>query len=193
MKLMIIGVTLAGFAALTPLSAQRPTGNQRGSRQTCTNSQRSGNVSDIIMGRRSANTVNCVDNRTNSRANSQVNGGGWYQIGNDGYGGTIYERQTRDSYGNLIVQRARRDAYGNMSIISTQNVGNDGTYNNGGYNNGGYNNGSYNNRRRGNDNNDGDEDEQGNYQNDRRQGNDNQNDRGKNGDGRGRGRNSNNG
>src|ERR1700687_801069 len=97
MKLMIIAVPLAGCAALTPLSAQRPTGNQRGSRQTCTNSQRSGNVSDIIMGRRSANTVNCVDNRTNSRANSQVNGGGWYQIGNDGYGGAKHRATTRAS------------------------------------------------------------------------------------------------
>src|SRR6202158_5165696 len=117
MKLMIIGVTLAGFAALTPLSAQRPTGNQRGSRQTCTNSQRSGKVSDIIMGRRSANTANCGDNRTNSRANSQVNGGGWYQIGNDGYGGTIYERATRGLVGDPIVLRARRAAVRTMSAI----------------------------------------------------------------------------
>src|SRR4030081_154753 len=106
MKLMIIGVTLAGFAAFTPLSAQRPSGNQRGSRQDCTNSQRSGSVSDIILGRRSPSTVGCVDNRTNQ----QANGGGWYEVGNDGYGGTIYERQTRDRNGNIIVQRARRDA-----------------------------------------------------------------------------------
>src|SRR6202165_1003473 len=164
MKLMIIGVTLAGFAAFTPLSAQRPSGSQTQSRQACTNSQSSGSVSDIILGRRSASTVNCVDNRTNSRTNgrtnsrtssrtnSQVNGGGWYQIGNDGNGGTIYERQTRDSYGNLIIQRARRDAYGNMSIISTQNAGNNGTYNNGGYNN------------RRNSSGDGDENDQGDYQ-----------------------------
>jgi hypothetical protein len=185
MKLMIIGVTLAGFAAFTPLSAQRPTGNQRGSRQDCTNSQQSGSVSDIILGRRSASTVGCVDNRTNR----QVNGGGWYEVGNDGYGGTIYERQTRDRNGNIIVQRARRDVYGNMSIISTRNVGNDGTYNNGTYNDGQYNNGEYNNRRGG----DGDEDDQGNYQNGRRQGNDNQNGRGNNGNRRGRGSNGNNG
>src|ERR1700693_4021040 len=157
MKLMIIGVALAGFAAFTPLSAQRPSGNQRGNtRQGCTNSQGSGSVSDIILGRRSASTISCVDNRGR---NSQVNGGGWYQVGNDGYG-TIYERQTQDQYGNVIVQRARRDQYGNMSIISTRNVGNNGTYNNGGYNNG---NGTYNNRRRGNG--DGDNDDQGNYQN----------------------------
>jgi hypothetical protein len=155
MKLMIIGVTLAGFAAFTPLTAQRPSGNQRGSRQDCTNSQRSGSVSDIIMGRQSASTVGCVDNRTNQ----QVIGGGWYQVGNDGNGGTIYERQTQDRNGNVIIQRARRDAYGNMSIISTRNVGNNGTYNNGTYNNGGYNNG-----RRG----DGDNDDQGSYQNGRR-------------------------
>jgi hypothetical protein len=179
---MIIGVTLAGFAAFTPLSAQRPSGNQRGSRQTCTNTQRSGSVSDIIMGRRSASTVNCVDNRANSRVssrtNSQVNGGGWYQVGNDGYGGTIYERQTRDSYGNVIIQRARRDQYGNMSIISTQNVGNNGTYNNG----------TYNNRRNG-DGDQGDQDDQGNYQNGR--GHDNGNHYGQYKNGKGRGKNKN--
>ncbi|HEY8852677.1 MAG TPA: hypothetical protein VIM36_10875 [Gemmatimonadaceae bacterium] len=155
MKLMIIGVTLAGFAAFTPLSAQRPSGNQRTSGQNCTNSQSSGSVSDVILGRRSASTVGCVDNRTNqrvNRTNQQVNGGGWYQVGNDGNGGTIYERQVQDQYGNVVVQRARRDRNGNMSIISTRNVGNNGTYNNGTYNN---------NRRSG----DGDRDDQGNYQN----------------------------
>jgi hypothetical protein len=156
---MIIGVALAGFAAFTPLSAQRPSGNQRGNRQDCTNSQSSGSVSDVILGRRSASTVGCVDNRTNQ----QVSGGGWYQVGNDGNGGTIYERQTQDRNGNVIIQRARRDAYGNMSIISTRNVGNNGSYNNGTYNNGTYNNGTYNNRRRGDG--DGDNDDQGNYQN----------------------------
>src|ERR1700694_1184012 len=197
MKLMIIGVTLAGFAAFTPLSAQRPSGSQTQSRQACTNSQSSGSVSDIILGRRSASTVNCVDNRTNSRTNgrtngrtssrtnSQVNGGGWYQIGNDGNGGTIYERQTRDSYGNLIIQRARRDSYVNMSIISTQNAGNNGTYNNGGYNNGSYNNGTYNNRRGS----DGDDNQQGNYQNQNGNGRDNGNRNGRGNSNNSRGKN----
>jgi hypothetical protein len=185
MKLMIIGVTLAGFAAFTPLSAQRPSGNQRGSRQDCTNSQRSGSVSDIILGRRSASTVGCVDNRTNQ----QVNGGGWYQVGNDGNGGTIYERQTRDRNGNIIIQRARRDVYGNMSIISTRNVGNNGTYNNGGYNNGRNDNGGYDNRRRGDG--DGDEDDQGNYQNGRRHDNGNHYGQYKNGKGHGKNKNKN--
>ncbi len=164
MKLMIIGVALAGFAAFTPLSAQRPVGSQRTSRQDCTNSQRSGSVTDVILGRSSASTVGCVDNRNQrvNRTNQQVNGGGWYQVGNDGNGGTIYERQTQDQYGNIIVQRARRDRNGNMSIISSRNVGNNGTYNNGAYNNGRGDNGGYNRRR---DNNDGDNDDQGNYQN----------------------------
>jgi hypothetical protein len=179
---MIIGVTLAGFAAFTPLSAQRPSGNQRGSRQDCTNTQRSGSVSDVILGRRSASTVGCVDNRTNQ----QVNGGGWYQIGNDGNGGTIYERQAQDRNGNIIIQRARRDRNGNMSIISTRNAGNNGTYNNGRYNDGSYNNGRYNNRRNGND--DGDEDNQGNYQNGR-QDNGNHNGQYKNGNGHGKNKN----
>jgi hypothetical protein len=184
MKLMIIGVTLAGFAAFTPLSAQRPSGNQRGSTQNCTNSQSSGSVTDVILGRRSPNTVGCVDNRSNRRASSRVNGGGWYQVGNDGNGGTIYERQTQDQYGNVIVQRARRDRNGNMSIISTRNVGNNGTYNNGGYNNGTYNNGTYNNRRRSNG--DGDRDDEGNYQNGRR---DNGNHYGQYKNGKGQGKN----
>jgi hypothetical protein len=173
MKLMIIGVTLAGFAAFTPLSAQRPSGSQRTTRQDCSSTQRSGSVSDIILGRSSPSTVGCVDNRTNQ----QVNGGGWYQVGNDGNGGTIYERQTQDQYGNVIVQRARRDRNGNMSIISTRNVGNNGTRNNGRYDNGGYN-------RRGHD--DGDDDNQGNYQNGR---NDNGNRNGQYNNGKGRGKN----
>jgi hypothetical protein len=181
---MIIGVALAGFAAFTPLSAQRPSGNQTGSsRQNCTNAQRSGSVSDIILGRSSASTIGCVDNRGR---NSQVNGGGWYQVGNDGNGGTIYERQTQDQYGNVIVQRARRDQYGNMSIISTRNVGNNGTYNNGGYNNG---NGTYSNRRRGDG--DGDNDDQGNYQNGGRHDNGNHYGQYKNGKGQGKYKNKN--
>ena len=180
MKLMIIGVTLAGFAAFTPLSAQRPSGNQRTS-QNCTNSQRSGSVSDVILGRSSASTVGCVDNRTTQ----QVNGGGWYQVGNGGNGGTIYERQTQDRNGNVIIQRARRDRNGNMSIISTRNVGNNGTYNNGGYNNGRNDNGGYNNGRRG----DGDGDDQGNYQNGSRHDNGNHYGQYKNGKGHGKNKN----
>jgi hypothetical protein len=190
MKLMIIGVTLAGFAAFTPLSAQRPSGNQRTSGQNCTNSQSSGSVSDVILGRRSASTVGCVDNRTNqrvNRTNQQVNGGGWYQVGNAGNGGTIYERQVQDQYGNVVVQRARRDRNGNMSIISTRNVGNNGTYNNGGYNNGSYNNGTYNNTRRS-----GDGDDQGNYQNGSSHDNGNHNGQYKNGKGHGKDKNKNN-
>lgn len=180
MKLMIIGVTLAGLAAFTPLSAQRPSGSQRGSRRDCSNSQSSGvSVSDIILGRRSASTVGCVDNRNNQ----QVNGGGWYQVGNDGNGGTIYERQIQDRNGNTVVQRARRDRNGNMSIISTRNVGNNGTYNNGGYNNGRYDDGGYN-RRRGDDGDD--DDDQGDYRNDHH---DNGNHYGQYKNGKGHGRN----
>jgi hypothetical protein len=178
---MIIGVTLAGFAAFTPLSAQRPSGGQRTTRQDCSSSQSSGSVSDIILGRRSSSTVGCVDNRTNQ----QVNGGGWYQVGNDGNGGTIYERQTQDQYGNVIVQRARRDRNGNMSIISTRNVGNNGTYNDGRYNNGRYDNNGSNRRRGNNGNNDDDDDDQGNYQNGH---NDNGNRNGQYNNGRGHGK-----
>ncbi|MDQ6690398.1 MAG: hypothetical protein M3Z18_07805 [Gemmatimonadota bacterium] len=139
-------------------------GNNRNN--DCNYSRSTNSVGDIIFGRSGGNSTNCVDNSTNR------GGGGWYQVGNDGNGGTIYERQTRDSNGNLIIQRARRDRNGRMSIISTRNVGNDGTYDNGSYNNG-----SYNNDRRNEDN-----DDQG----------DNENRRGKNRDrNRGHGNNGN--
>ncbi len=187
MKLMIIGATLAGFAAVAPISAQSRGGNHgvppgqlppagmcrvwidgvapgrqpratdcasaranvpangrviygsnrtnRNNRQDCTYSQSTNTVGDIIFGRSGNNTTNCVDN-----SNNRVNGG-WYQVGRDNNGATIYERRTRDQNGNLIIQRARRNSDGSLSIISTRNAGNvngrndDGTYNNGTYNN----------------------------------------------------------
>jgi hypothetical protein len=99
-------------------------------------------VGDIVFGR--SGNANC-DNRS-----SNV-GGGWYQVGRDRNGNTLYERRTRDSNGNVIIQRARQDSYGNMSIISSRRASNgNGTDNNGrGRNN------------RGN----GDDNENGNYQN----------------------------
>ena len=140
MKLMIIGATIATFAAVAPLSAQaRPvirsgTGT---SQQDCTYSRSTNSVGDIIFGRSSNNTTNCVDNTSN-----RVNGG-WYQVGRDNNGATIYERQTRDGNGNLIIQRARRNSNGTLSVISSRNAGSA----NGGYNNSTYNNGTYNARR----------------------------------------------
>lgn len=110
---------------------------RQASRQDCTYSQSTNSVGDIIFGRSGNNTTNCVDNTSN-----RVNGG-WYQVGRDNNGATIYERQTRDRNGNLIIQRARRNSNGTLSVISTRNAGNV----NGGYNNSTYNNGTYNPRR----------------------------------------------
>lgn len=215
MKLLIIGATLAGFAAVTPLSAQGRSGNQgvppgqmppagmcrvwidgvppgrqpratdcataranvpgngrviygnnrgRGSnRDDCTYSQTTNTVSDIIFGRSGRNTTNCRDN-----GNSRVDGG-WYSVGRDNNGDTIYERRTRDSNGNVIIQRARRDVFGNLSIIGTRNAGNDGTWGN--------------NRRHGDDD-DEDDDENGGWNGNRRHGDDNE--QGDNENGRGR-------
>ena len=133
MKLMIIGATLAAFAAVAPLEAQaRPvilTGAGT-SRQNCTYSRSTNSVGDVIFGRSGNNTTNCVDNTSN-----RVNGG-WYQVGRDNNGATIYERQTTDRNGNLIIQRARRNSNGTLSVISTRNAGNV----NAGYNNSTYNN-----------------------------------------------------
>ncbi len=172
MKVFIISVALAGFAAVSPLSAQGRRSNQgippgqmppagmcriwidgvapgrqpratdcataranvpangrviygssSRNRQDCTYDQTTNTVGDIIFGRSGTNNTNCRDN-TSSRVN-----GAWYPAGRDNNGGTIYERRTRDSNGNVIVQRARRDSFGNMSIISTRNAGNNGTYN----------------------------------------------------------------
>jgi hypothetical protein len=165
---MIIGAALVGLAAAAPLSAQRIP--SRGNTQGCTYSRTSG-VSDIIFGRSRNTATNCAN----------PGNGGWYAVGSDGNGGTIYERQTRDSNGNLIIQRARRDRNGNFSVIGTRSVNGNGAYNNGRYNGsnnngrynntGRYNNGAYNNgrdnsryntNRRYNDRNDGDDDDQGN-------------------------------
>jgi len=100
--------------------------------QDCTYSRSTNSVGDIIFGR-SGNNTNCVDN-TNNRVS-----GGWYQVSADRYG-QIYERQTRDRNGNLIIQRARRNQNGTLSVISTRNVGSNGTNNNGRYNDSRYNN-----------------------------------------------------
>jgi hypothetical protein len=102
---------------------------QASRRQDCTYSQSTNSVGDIIFGRSGNNTTNCVDNTSN-----RVNGG-WYQVGRDNNGATIYERQTRDSNGNLIIQRARRNSNGTLSVISTRNAGNVNGTNNGTYRN----------------------------------------------------------
>jgi hypothetical protein len=97
-------------------------------REDCTYTRSTNSVGDVIFGRTGNNTTNCVDN-TGNRVN-----GGWYQIGRDNNGATIYERQTRDRNGNLIIQRARRNSNGTFSVISTRNAGNvngtNGTYRN---------------------------------------------------------------
>ena len=56
--------------------------------------------------------------------------GSWRAVGRDSNGNTIYERRVQDSYGNIVVERARRDSNGNLTIISRQNVGNNGNTNN---------------------------------------------------------------
>jgi len=107
-------------------------GSNSRNRQDCTYNQTTNGVSDVIFGRTGTNnTTRSGTNNTNCRDNTsnRVNGA-WYPVGRDNNGGTIYERRTRDSNGNWMIQRARRDAFGNMSIISTRNARNDGTWNN---------------------------------------------------------------
>lgn len=125
-------------------------GNNRNN--DCTYAQSTNTVGDIIFGRTSANT-NCDDR------NSRVSGG-WYQVGRDGSGSRVYERQTTDNNGNVIIQHARRNSNGSFTILNTRVVrnnrnnngrgrgrGNDGRNNDGRNNDDAYNNGSYNNGR----------------------------------------------
>jgi len=122
-------------------------GNNRNN--DCTYAQSTNTVGDIIFGRTSANT-NCDDR------NSRV-AGGWYQVGRDGSGSRVYERQTTDRNGNVIIQHARRNSNGSFTILNTRVVrnknnngrgrGNNGRNNDDSYNNTSYNNGSYNNGR----------------------------------------------
>jgi hypothetical protein len=147
MKSFIIAAALAGLAATTPLSAQgRIIPTNRTNQTNC--SYNGSTVGSIVFGRNSSS--NCRYGSNGNRVDGQ-----WYQIGQDGNGNVIYERRVQDGNGNIILQRARQDAYGNMSIISSQNVGNNGTWNNGSRN-GTWNNSSRSARRR-------DTDDQGNY------------------------------
>lgn len=112
----------------------------------CNYSQSTNTVGDIIFGRTGNNANNCDDR------NSRVNGG-WYQVGRDGSGSRVYERQTRDSNGNVIIQHARRNSNGSFTILNSRIVRNNSRHNNGRNNNGrnnndeAYNTGTYNNGR----------------------------------------------
>jgi hypothetical protein len=127
-------------------------------------------VGDIIFGNGSS-SANC-DDRGN-RVDGQ-----WYPISRDRSGNEIYERRTYDGNGNVIIQRARRDQFGNMTIISTRNAGNNGTWNG--------------NRRRGGDDNDDNDDNGGgrwnNGNNDNRDHNFDNSERGNRGRGKHKGR-----
>ncbi|MFN2603378.1 MAG: hypothetical protein ABR582_11550 [Gemmatimonadaceae bacterium] len=182
MKSLIIAAALAGLAVANPLSAQGRTTSTRiipGSttnRQDCAYNQTNPSVGGVIFGRNGTrtNSSNC----RSSRSGRTQSDGSWYQVGQDNYGNTIYERRVRDANGNLVIQRARRDSYGNMTIISSRNIGNNGTWSN-------------NNRDRGD--NDGDNDDQGDndrsgkWSNNARSSHDNKGNSERHGHGRGKG------
>jgi hypothetical protein len=78
---------------------------------TCSYSQSTNSVGDIIFGRANANTCQDVYTRDD---------GAWYQVGQGGNNNSIYERRTYDRNGNLVIQRARRNRNGSFTIISTR-------------------------------------------------------------------------
>ncbi len=87
-----------------------------------------------LAGLASAATVDAQILGSNNRLPTTNRGtsidGSWRVVGRDSNGNTIYERRVQDSYGNIVVERARRDSNGNLTIISRQNVGNNGNTNN---------------------------------------------------------------
>ena len=85
-----------------------------------------------LAGLASAATVDAQILGSNNRLPSSGTSidGSWRVVGRDSNGNTIYERRVQDNYGNIVVERARRDSNGNLTIISRQNVGNNGNNNN---------------------------------------------------------------
>src|ERR1700693_3682255 len=85
--------------------------NYNNGNNTCSYSQSTNSVGDIIFGRANANTCQDVYTRDD---------GAWYQVGQGANNNSIYERRTYDSNGNLVIQRARRNRNGSFTIISTR-------------------------------------------------------------------------
>jgi hypothetical protein len=86
-------------------------GGYNNGNNTCSYSQSTNSVGDIIFGRANANTCQDVYTRDD---------GAWYQVGQGANNNSIYERRTYDSNGNLVIQRARRNRNGTFTIMSTR-------------------------------------------------------------------------
>ena len=82
-----------------------------GNTNSCSYSQSTNSVGDIIFGRANANTCQDVYTRDD---------GAWYQVGQGANNNSIYERRTYDRNGNLVIQRARRNRNGSFTMISTR-------------------------------------------------------------------------
>ena len=85
--------------------------NNNNGNNTCSYSQTTNSVGDIIFGRANANTCQDVYTRDD---------GAWYQVGQGANNNSIYERRTYDRNGNLVIQRARRNGNGSFTIISAR-------------------------------------------------------------------------
>jgi hypothetical protein len=86
-------------------------GGYNNGNNTCSYSQSTNSVGDIIFGRANANTCQDVYTRDD---------GAWYQVGQGANNNSIYERRTYDRNGNLVIQRARRNRNGAFTIMSTR-------------------------------------------------------------------------
>ena len=148
MKILVLGIALAGFAATAPVNAQITVRNPANSNSDIGNNSgswysigrdangysiyerrtrdRNGNIVIQRARRNSNGSMTIISTRT-VRDDSSIGNtsGSWYSVGRDANGYSIYERRTRDNNGNIVIQRARRNSNGSMTIISTRTVRDD--------------------------------------------------------------------
>lgn len=104
-------MTIVSSTAVNSNNGGYNNGGYNNGNNTCSYSQTTNSVGDIIFGRANANTCQDVYTRDD---------GAWYQVGQGANNNSIYERRTYDRNGNLVIQRARRDRNGSFTIISTR-------------------------------------------------------------------------
>ena len=148
MKILVLGIALAGIAATAPVNAQITVRNPANTNVDVGNNsgqwysvgrdasgyaiyerRTRNNNGDIVIqrARRNSNGSMTIISTNTVRDNSNVGNtsGSWYSVGRDANGYSIYERRTRDRNGNIVVQRARRNSNGSMTIISTRTIRDD--------------------------------------------------------------------
>jgi hypothetical protein len=129
MKRMSLLLGIVAFAAISaPLAAQGNGGKygRAGSGVYDTNGDGRIDSRDQVNSGCSWWEVNCSNTRTNGRigTNRSGNDSGWYRIGTDRAGNSIYERDTYERNGRETIEIARQDRNGHLKVIDKQHVDN---------------------------------------------------------------------